>query len=383
MDDQTPLYYIGILGDTLGALAAQIKGELTSRIEELGLEVGRDVMIFEGSPQGFTPHNDRCRAAICFPVASAQESALDKLIRQRVPLVPIASSADRLPSEFPGQLGALNGLFEDTHDATLIANALLESASLLRQNRRVFLSYRRKESTPVALQLYAELSARNYDVFLDTHRIPAGSNFQNVLWQRLCDSDVLVCLDTPGYFDSRWTDEEFARATIRGLAVLRVAWPETPSRAAQHVSKDIELSAADFEEGQTLGNHVVSEIARQVELLRTKSMAMRLSCLLSMVTSSFGFSDGKVEGYSLRKSLIVSIRGRKIAIYPELGVPTLEALYKATLDGHAAPTAVIYSSVGLQDSDWSQQMKWLEGHVGEQVRLICAHSAGWEFTSWR
>jgi TIR domain len=68
-------------------------------------------------------------------------------------------------------------------------------------------------------------SARLFDVFLDTHGIAPAEDFQTMLWHRLCDSDVLVMLDTPNYFGSRWTSAEFGRALAKGIAVLRVGWP--------------------------------------------------------------------------------------------------------------------------------------------------------------
>src|SRR5262249_25131364 len=56
------------------------------------------------------------------------------------------------------------------------------------------------------------MSARHFDVFLDTHSVSVAADFQAALWHRLCDSDVLVMLDTPDYFASRWTTAEWGRA---------------------------------------------------------------------------------------------------------------------------------------------------------------------------
>ena len=91
--------------------------------------------------------------------------------------------------------------------------------------RQVFLSYKRDESAAAAVQLFAELSARQYEVFLDTHSIAAGVDFQESLWHSLCDVDVLLMLDSPNYFASRWTAAEYGRALAKGIGVLRVEWP--------------------------------------------------------------------------------------------------------------------------------------------------------------
>jgi len=64
----------------------------------------------------------------------------------------------------------------------------------------VFVSYRRDESRTGAVQLHDELSARGGDVFLDTHDIIPGDLFQEMLWHRLADCDVVIMLGTKENF---------------------------------------------------------------------------------------------------------------------------------------------------------------------------------------
>ena len=101
-----------------------------------------------------------------------------------------------------------------------ITNLVLENLGLLRRTRRLFISYRRSNSSHEALQLRHELDARGYDVFLDTHSVPRGDDFQEVLWHRLADSDVVVMLDTPGFMTSRWTKEELAQAEAMTIGMI-------------------------------------------------------------------------------------------------------------------------------------------------------------------
>jgi hypothetical protein len=245
MDDHAPLYSLGLLGTIPQTLKPALHAAIARGLNDLGLVVGKDVHIFEGSPQEFSPAIERCSAALCFNILPGEQAAIEKLIHRRVPLIPVASVKTKFSSEFPGKLGALNGL-EVSDGAVTLATALLENAALVPKHRRIFLSYRRVESTELALQLFAELSARQYEVFLDTHGIKSGEHFQEVLWQRLCDSDVMIYLDTPGYFDSHWTEAEFCRATIRGLSVLRVGWPDVKARCGQIIGGEVLLSDESF-----------------------------------------------------------------------------------------------------------------------------------------
>lgn len=89
----------------------------------------------------------------------------------------------------------------------------------MREKRLVFIRYRRDESRAVAEQLYHAFDQRAFDVFLDTHSVRGGSEFQSVLWDRMADADPLVLIDTPRALSSRWVREELARAQADGAAL--------------------------------------------------------------------------------------------------------------------------------------------------------------------
>ena len=379
--DQVPFYCLALLGNLPAEVAAVLREQISARLRELGLTLGKDVSLFEGRLSDFRPSIDRCCAALCFEIGADQEASVEQLIKRRIPLVPVATCKTRLPQEFPGKLGGLNGLDMKAGPASL-AVALLEAASLVPKQRRVFLSYRRVESTNAALQLYAALSARQYDVFLDTHDILPGEHFQEVLWQRLCDSDVIVYLDTKNYFDSRWTIQEFARATLRGLCVLRVGWPGVESKAKQTACGEISLTPESLNALEQLQEAELKSVIDMVEMLRTKSVAQRYSRLVGKLRNSIAECGGEIQGYSVRRSLIVSVGGKRIVVYPEMGVPTSYALHEATLDLHHPPVAVVYNQVGIKERKWRAHMDWLQACVTQQVRLISTDDAGWEFTDW-
>ncbi|MCF5199888.1 MULTISPECIES: toll/interleukin-1 receptor domain-containing protein [Pseudomonas syringae group] len=385
MEDQAPLYCLALLGTVPGGQAEELKQEIAVRLKGLGLELGKDVSLFEGDLVHFHPAIDRCSAALCFSMkgggAPHNDAAVGQLIKCRVPLIPVATCKDNFAAEFPGKLGGLNGL-EMKGGLGRLAMALLEGASLLPKQRRVFLSYRRVESTNAALQLYAALSARQYDVFLDTHDILPGEHFQEVLWHRLCDSDVMIYLDTAEYFDSRWTKQEFAKATLRGLCVLRVGWPGVKSKAEQTACGEVRLTKKSLNAFDQLVDAELNEVMDMVEMLRTKSVAQRYSRLVSKLRNSLEDGKGEIVGYSVRRSVIVKIAGKRIVAYPEMGVPTSSALHEATLDFHMLPVAVVYNQAGIKDRKWRAHMDWLNDSVTDQVRLISTEDAGSEFIEW-
>jgi hypothetical protein len=380
-----PFYELAILGKAPDGVIEQVCQELQDRLGELSFTPNGEVSVFVGSPSDFRPSGEKCSAALCFSIGADQEHGIATLMAKGVAVVPVATSSKAFGSEFPDSVASLNGMALDKAGVTDLVLALMECASLLPRQRRVFISYRRDESTEAALQLYAALSARLYDVFLDTHDIQPGKHFQEVLWQRLCDSDVLLFLDTPKYFESRWTDAEFGRANWRGIPLLRAAWPDVALSERAQLATSIDLVGADFA-GQPghLTDAAVRRICDGVEDTRTRSVASRFQQLITTLRHSVERGKGRVEGLSLRRSLIVATpNGKRIAVYPALGVPTSYTLYDATRDNHPPPVAVVYDDAGVDEREWRAHMDWISQYVKGAVRLVSSYKAGWDFSDWK
>lgn len=205
------LYELAIIGTPSNPQVDELRDCVSRFVEPFHLRLGKEIA-WSVCPGAFKPLQRTPAAAAFFGGEGVKGDGLDALQRSGVPILPIASSEGRITAEIPPQLKPLNCLTYATHGPERIATALLECVGLLPRQRRVFLSYRRDEARQAALQLFDALSARVFEVFLDTHGIAPAEDFQETLWHRLCDADVLIMLDTPGYFDSRWTAAEYGRA---------------------------------------------------------------------------------------------------------------------------------------------------------------------------
>ena len=133
-----------------------------------------------------------------------------KLIKDGTMILPIYFN--EFETDIPCILSNQNGMQYKEFEINKITNIVLQSFELLRDARKVFISYRRSESASIAIQLFEDLEAHNFDVFLDTHSIEKGEPFQDELWHRMTDCDVMVLLNTPGFLESRWCKEKFAEA---------------------------------------------------------------------------------------------------------------------------------------------------------------------------
>lgn len=378
-------YHLAIFGNPPEGFVEAFTECLSQQLAVLSLTLGQEVSWYVGAADQFVSHESQCSAALCFPISADQDRAIAQLMRAGMPIIPVASALERLAEEFREPLSILNGLGLDKADISYAVNCILECASLLPRQRRVFLSYRRSEATQVALQLYAALSERLFDVFLDTHEILPGEHFQEVLWQKLCDSDVMVYLDTESYFSSRWTTAEFGRASFRGIPIQRVGWPGVSLDTRSQISADLHLNAEDFATATgALTEEALTDLCRSIERLRAEGVATRLNQLIDALSFSLSRSKAKIAGYSLKRSVTVRrANGDIISVYPALGVPTTYTLHDATLDNHAPPVAVVYDDVGIDEKRWVSHMTWIGDFLKKEVRLIAPYSAGWHFEDWR
>lgn len=376
-----PLYQLAILGSPSSKQISDIESIVAQAVEMFNLRLGHEVR-WDVCSDLFDPEQQSSSAVVFFGGQGASHPSLAKLLERGIPLLPVASEVSQINVEIPEELLPLNCLAYATDGADRVATALLECVGLLPRQRRVFVSYRRDEAREAALQLYDALSARLFDVFLDTHGIPPAEDFQTMLWHRLCDSDVLLMLDTPRYFDSRWTSAEFGRALAKGISVLRVGWPNvTPSvRAATASRAELLLEEIDLATG-LLSENAVARICLKLEKVRSQSHAIRSINLVSNIRNAIEAIGGQFIGVGTNKAVHIKLPdSRKVVVYPTVGVPTSTTLHDASRNSPDQSVAVLYDHVGLHPR-WLGHLDWLGQHI-HSVRWVRVSEASWQFADW-
>lgn len=375
------VYELAVMGAPSGAQIDELTRCVTAVIEPFGLALGREVG-WTIRPPVFTPPQDTAAAVAFFGAAGEPPPDLNALLRRGIPILPVASGNPRIHEEIPIPLQVLNCLTCADHGLHRIATALLECVGLLPRQRRVFVSYRRDDARQAALQLFNAFSSRLFDVFLDTHGIAPAEDFQAVLWHRLCDSDVLVMLDTPDYFASRWTTAEYGRALAKGISVLRIGWPNVnPSpRTATASRVDLTTAEVDAATGQ-LAAVAIDRICNHLETVRAKSHAVRTVNLFSKLQQAVECIGGTVAGVGAHNAVYLKFPdGKDIVVYPTVGVPTAMTLNDAVDHAPGHPVAVIYDHIGLHQR-WLEHLAWLGKNI-QTARWVRASEAAWAFAGW-
>ncbi|MFM2597712.1 toll/interleukin-1 receptor domain-containing protein [Vibrio fortis] len=382
------IYEFAILGNT----TSEQRENLTTSIEEMASEfdlyVGDHIRIYNSETV-----MERNRSAAFTAVYFGGSSQVDietaqSIYNESVPIIPVVSNLELFSSHIPEFLQPTNGYCLNGQDPDMkeLAALMMECVGLLRRQRRVFVSYRRTESRDVALQMYDVLTEKGFDVFLDTHDIRPGELFQDALWHKLCDSDVLIMLDTPTYFESRWTREEIGRARAKEIHVLRVVWPNHIPNKMADLSETIYLDDEDLEnDSGPLTNKIIDEIALRVESIRSRSIAARYMSITGRLRAEVERIGASFEGVGAHRAIAIRlIDDRKLWLYPVVGIPTAETLndiaMKAQSNASTEAPVLVYDDLGIRKA-WCDHLQWLNENI-KAVRGLKVTHAGWELAGW-
>ena len=382
------MYEIGIFGCFPASVSATLARTIEDMVADFGLVVGHDVLIHDASSIAGRNFHSPFAAIYYGGPNRTQDPIIHGLLRDSIPIIPTIDSSGSIDADIPPSLRHLN-IFrrrDDDPQMTSLVSALLECVGLLRPQRRVFLSYRRTEAHVAASQLHDQLTARGFDVFLDTHELRPAEPFQEILWHRLCDSDVMLMLETPTYFSSKWTRHEFGRTLAKNIHILRVVWPDLQPDSSTGLATSVYLEPTDLE-GPVgpLVDHRVNAIAIALERLRARSLAARHRAINGQLRIELEKIHATIEGVGRNQAISVRLADdRRIYAYPIVGIPTAELLHevekKARMAGLVDPPALVYDHVGIRDT-WNDHLQWLDTHIGT-VRAIKVAEAAWSLAVW-
>lgn len=290
-------------------------------------------------------------------------------------ILPIASDITKFKQQIPRELENVNGFeLASSNDIEKLVCCILEGLSLLRLSRRLFISYKRDESSTVAIQLFEQLEKNGFDVFLDTHSIRPGEPFQEELWHRMADTDVVVLLNTPGFLNSNWTTQELAKANSMSIGILQLIWPTHKLEREAELSIPFQLSDSDFgndifkEPTSYLKGETISKIINQVESLRARSLASRQDNIITEFIASSNRVGKKADLQSEKFITIKRSDGKEIVIIPTVGVPQAftynqsEELVARIKSKNTVEAYLLFDHRNIREK-WLKHLDWLDNYL--------------------
>lgn len=305
---------------------------------------------------------------------------LQRLIKDGTMILPVFYNEASFKKQIPCNIHGQNGLLYNDGDENKIVSLALESFELLRSSRKVFVSYKRNESSSVAIQLYESLENNNFDVFLDTHSIKKGEPFQDELWHRMTDCDVIVLLNTKGFLNSEWCKEEIAEANAKQIGVVQLIWPDHKLESSAEICFPIQLKKEDFvndiysdKDTSKLKIEFIQRLSQTVESVRARNLAARQDNLITEFTNS-ARKFGKTVYLQPQRFITEEIEDNKRRLFiPTVGIPqSINCNQSYELKNQITEYDVdsiylIYDDLRIRDK-WLKHLDWLNNYL--EVKTI-------------
>ena len=307
-------------------------------------------------------------------------------------ILPIYFTNESFSKEIPCILENQNGIQYKKIEENRIVNIALESFELLNSTRKIFISYKRNESTSVAIQLFEALEAHNFDVFLDTHSIGKGEAFQEELWHKMTDCDVIVLLNTPNFLNSHWCKEEFAEAGAKQIGIVQLVWPNHNVKMddTSHISYPKQLIKENFinylfdnKDVSKLESDFVEEIIKEVESVRARNLAARQDNLITEFRN-IAHRLGKKVVVQPERFLTEDLTNGIRRIYiPTIGIPQSTSCQSAEIRkellnyGNNVSIKLIYDDLRIREK-WINHLEWLNKNLNVDIKTLKKQ----DFESW-
>lgn len=276
--------------------------------------------------------------------------------------------------EIPDFLSNQNGVtFND--NIVKISNIILEGFELLRKNRKLFISYKRSESSNIAIQLYEFLEKNNFDVFIDTHSIDKGEEFQEELWHRMTDCDLILMLNTKEFLKSDWCKQELDKAHVKRIGIVHLLWPDCDFEDFAHLAFSLKLKNSNFDKPLfsdltkgRLKKDILPEILNLVESSRARNLASRQDALITDFTQA---ANDNMHEVNLQYSRYITqdLANGKLKVYiPTIGIPqsinchNSQKLIEKIERREIESITLIYDEMSIRNY-WLEHLDWLNNYL--------------------
>ena len=214
--------------------------------------------------------------------SSAVHAQVNKALRLGFPILPVTRASDEgsIGDSLPSLITQLNAV-DWEHDRGLALATIMRILCLVEDERRLFLSYVRRDSAKVADQLHRALQERQFDVFLDRFSVPPGDDFQRRLTEDLADKAFLLLLESDGVRASPWVQYEVNYALSHRIGVLAATMPNVAEHRLAPIDEAFRYRLDPRDVGKNgLTRDALDRLLEQIEVAHAFALRRRREQLL-------------------------------------------------------------------------------------------------------
>lgn len=297
-------------------------------------------------------------------VTQDDEKILASFVQQRK-ILPVAKTAEDFKTNFPESLKELNGFFLNPSEPGALLrlkNFIASYFGLIHANKKIFISYKRSDLSDLAQKIFTELIKRKYKPFLDSYSLEEGVDFQEYLRHELIDSDMILMLDSPSFFESSYCMEEFNIANQERIPILDIRF-DIRDKSKLHSFcdfKEFDMTCTEANKDDAL----VNDILDLMEQTRIRAYQFKRQYVLDefyVVCRKFGLNVVE-EGGFLRCDTTQE------CFYPLTYIPTAQDLHKVHSIFKSIPLFSKYTKQVLYNGSYCRpnyqtHLLWLESNL--------------------
>lgn len=236
-------------------------------------------------------------------------------------VLPIVLDVRKFGECIPDSLRSINAFeLKDEKSVPKLKNRILSWFGLLDNTRKIFISYKRGDSTALAHQLFDLLIKKGYIPFLDSYSLEPGVDFQEYLMNEISDADMFIMLNSSNYDQSDYTKAELVAASRLGIGILQVVFPDSKNFEEARISSVLQLTK-QLPQDMKYEQEVVDDIIYNMERFRAQGFRTKRRILVDGLHSKYeGKTIATLEDGS------VSVVDSNTVYYPITHVPTSEDL---------------------------------------------------------
>jgi len=151
---------------------------------------------------------------------------LNRSITSGIFILPVIDKQEDFNKCIPDILKNINAFYwkENEFPEKRLVRKIFENLGIDEKQRRVFISYRRKDGLGMADQILDRLSRQRFNVFLDKYDVEVGHNIQQEIYESMEDKAFLVVIESPDAHNSQWISKEIIYALTHEIPVFLLSW---------------------------------------------------------------------------------------------------------------------------------------------------------------